>query len=97
LLNEDKDCNKNSDDDNNINNESPVMALTFQKLRDMLHCTITDQASSLQDALGHQCGNRATAPLMTAATMAKWETFAINLHLYATSCRLPLTLSRLLG
>ena len=73
------------------------MALTFQKLRGVLHRAIADQASSLRDALGHQRGNRATALMMTAGAMAEWETFAINLHLSATSRRLPLTLSRLLG
>jgi hypothetical protein len=51
-LNGDNYCNKNSDDDNNINNESPAMALKFQKLRGVLHRAIADQASSLRDALG---------------------------------------------
>ena len=73
------------------------MALTFQKLRGVLHRAIADQASSLRDALGPQRGDRATALMMTTAAMAEWETFAIDLHLSATSRRLPLTLSRLLG
>jgi hypothetical protein len=96
-LNGDNNCNENSDDDNNINNESPAMALTFQKLRGVLHRAIADQASSLRDSLGHQRGDRATAPMMTAAAMAEWDTFVIDLRLSATSRRLPLTLSRLLG
>ncbi len=96
-LNGENYCNEKGDDDNNINNESPTMALTFQKLRGVLHRAIADQASSLRDAFGHQRGDRATAPMMTAAAMAEWEKFAIDLHLSATSRRLPLTLSCLLG
>ncbi len=96
-LNGENYCNEKGDDDDNINNESPRIALTFQKLRGVLHRAIGDQASSLRDALGHQRGDRATAPMMTEAAMAEWETFAIDLHLSATSRRLPLTLSRLLG
>jgi hypothetical protein len=97
LLNGENYCNEKGDDDDNINNESPTMALTFQKLRGVLHRVIADQASSLRDVLGHQRGDRATALMMTTAAMAEWETFAIDLHLSATSRRLPLTLSRLLG
>jgi hypothetical protein len=52
-LNGDNDCNKNINDDDDTNKESPMMALTFQKLRSMLHRTIADQALSLWDALGH--------------------------------------------
>jgi hypothetical protein len=66
LLKWDKDCNKiNNDDDNkgglplqcndnchgNTNNKGPTMALTFEKLRGMLHCAIRDQASFLRDVL----------------------------------------------
>ena len=73
------------------------MTLTFQKLRGVLHRAMADQVSSLRDALRHQRGDRATAPMMTAAAMAEWDTCAIDLRLSATSRRLPLTLSRLLG
>jgi hypothetical protein len=52
-LNGENDCNKNNNDGNNINNESPAMALTFQKLRGILHHIIANQALSLQDVLGH--------------------------------------------
>jgi hypothetical protein len=96
-LNGENYCNEKGDDNDNINNESPTMALTFQKLRSVLHHAIADQASSLRDALGHQRGDRATAPMMTAAAMAEWEMFAIDLHLSATSRRLLLMLSHLLG
>jgi hypothetical protein len=73
------------------------MALMFQKLRGVLQRAMADQASSLKDALGHQRGNRETAPMMTAAAMAKWDTCAINLRLSATPRCLLLTLSHLLG
>jgi hypothetical protein len=96
-LNGENYCNEKGDDDDNINNKNPTMALTFQKLCGVLHRAIADQALSLRDVLGHQCGNRTTAPMMTTAAMAEWETFAIDLHLSATSRRLPLMLSRLLG
>ena len=57
------------------------MALTFQKLFSVLHGAIADQALFLWDALGHCRGNCATVLTTTAAMMAKWEMFAINLPL----------------
>ncbi len=90
------DFNENSNDNNDTNNKSPTTALTFQKLHDMLHRAIADQAL-LWDVLEHCCSNRPTAPTTTAATMAQWERFPINLHLSATARCLPLTLSRLSG
>jgi hypothetical protein len=89
LLNGDNDCNENSDDDNNINKESPAMALTFQKVRGVLHRAIVDQASSLQDALGHLPGNHATAPMMTAVAMAEGtclQSTCVSLRCPAACC-----------
>ena len=103
---------RRSDDDDNDNDhsddggdESPAAALTFQKLRDVLHRAIADEASSLRNALGHcRGGDGATTTTTTMTTttntttiiMAQWETFAIDLRLSATTARrLPLTLSLL--
>ena len=106
----DDDGHENSRSDDSGNNghgdERPTAALTFQKLRDVLHRAIADQASSLRNALGHcrRDDGVATATTTTATTtttasattMAEWETFAIDLRLSATTARRPpLTLSRL--
>jgi len=92
-------------DNNGHGDETPAAALTFQKLRDVLHRAIADQASSLRNALGHcrrddgataATTTTTTTTTATTATMAEWETFAIDLRLSATTARrLPLTLSRL--
>jgi hypothetical protein len=73
------------------------MALMFQMLLGVLHLTITDQALSLQNALGHCRDNRASTPTTSSITTSKWETLAIDLRLSATAHCIPLLLSHLLG